>query len=50
MQSTKGVSCDGLGGGLALFWTGDVCVRLLNMSKTQIDVFVSGQALGVGEW
>ncbi|KAM0931352.1 hypothetical protein ACQ4PT_000394 [Festuca glaucescens] len=49
-KSAKGVSCDGLSGGLALFWTGDVCVRVLNLSRMHIDVLVSGEALGAGEW
>ncbi|KAM0896908.1 hypothetical protein ACQ4PT_022902 [Festuca glaucescens] len=50
MQHAKGVSCDGLSGGLALFWTKDVSVRVLNISRSHIDVLVSGDVLGGGEW
>lgn len=50
MQHAKGVSCDGLSGGLALFWMKDVNVRILNLSRTHIDVMVSGGVMGGGDW
>ena len=45
-----GVGSFGRGGGLALLWSHDVCVRLESYDKLHIDVAVVDSASGVDLW
>jgi hypothetical protein len=46
----EAVSSDGLSGGLALLWRGDVTVAVQSMSKSHIDAVLSCPNVGVQQW
>jgi len=41
LKNCLGVDCNGLSGGLALFWDDSICVSLLSQGERYIDVLVS---------
>jgi hypothetical protein len=45
-----GVGTNGRGGGLALLWKGEVCVKLQSLDKLHIDVAVLDPATNVEKW
>lgn len=48
--SAFGVSCDGLSGGLVLYWNEDSVVKLNSFSNNHIDVLIRNESLGEMEW
>ncbi|KAM0833451.1 hypothetical protein ACQ4PT_064250 [Festuca glaucescens] len=49
-ENALGVDSEGQSGGLVLLWRSGNVVRLKSKNKSHIDVFVSNDSLGGGEW
>lgn len=45
-----GVKCEGLSGGLVLFWNSDSVVSLKSFNKNHIDVMVVNEDMGERQW
>ena len=48
--NAEAISSEGLSGGLMLLWRGNVTVAIESLSRSQIDILVSCEALGVRHW